>query len=214
MNGQTHRVLGAILAATVIAAACQPADSDVPATTGAGDGQSDLVGVVGCSVTLDALRGYHLLDGKTMWPPEGLNYGLGTISAWAEPDTEYWRQFEMMLEANSGTTAIWWQLCAGNGDDSLENALMVLDVVNQLAPEAEIYVSAQPGYSESHVCPIAGADGPDDMARIAEALVSDHGVGIGPDMSVLAVEFLRDNCHADRAGREIQGQILIDFFGA
>lgn len=170
------------------------------------------VGVVGCSVTLDAVRGYGRIGGSRIWPGNELNYGLGTVSAWAEIDTEFWDQFEAALREYPDTEDIWWQLCAGSGEDSLDEATQTLAMLRSVAPEVSIYVSSQPSYEPDHVCPIAGPTGPDDMASIADSLVAEHGVLPGPEMGVLPDERLRDNCHADQEGAEEQGRILLDFF--
>ncbi|HVR79543.1 MAG TPA: hypothetical protein VMS99_14265 [Acidimicrobiia bacterium] len=171
------------------------------------------VGVVGCSVTLDAVRGYGRIGGSRIWPESEFNYGLGTVAAWAETDTRYWEQFEAGLEEYPDTKDVWWQLCAGSGDDSLDEAIQALSMLRSLAPGVSIYVSAQPSYSPGHVCPIAGPMGPDDMASLVEALVAEHGALPGPDMGVLPDERLRDNCHSDQEGAEEQGRILLGFFG-
>lgn len=186
-------------------------DPDETTSTPAADGTP--IGVVGCSVTLDAVRGYGRIGGSRLWPGNELNYGLGTVSAWAEPDTEFWQQFEADLTEYADTSQIWWQLCAGNDDDSLDEALETLAMLRSLAPDASIYVSAQPSYSQDHVCPIAGPSGPDEMAAIAGVLVNEHEVLEGPDMGTFQTERLRDNCHVDRQGAEEQGRILLDFFG-
>lgn len=166
-------------------------------------------------MTLDAVRGYQRLGGSRIWPAADLNYGLGTVSAWADAgaDEDFWQQFAEALNQHPDTGEVWWQLCAGQGDDSLDRALETLMQLRALAPDASVYVSAQPTYSPGHVCPIAGPSGPGEMADIAAELVADHGVLPGPDMGVLAENRLRDNCHADLAGLEEQGQILSDFFG-
>lgn len=190
------------------ASTTSPAETTSTSATGGGP-----VGVVGCSVTLDAVRGYGRLGGSRIWPANELNYGLGTVSAWAGADDGFWELFEAGLAENPDTDQVWWQLCAGNESDSLEEALQILERLRSLAPEATIYVSAQPSYSPDHLCPVAGRSGPDEMAAIADTLIAEHDVSEGPDMGVLADERLRDNCHADQQGKEDQGRILLEFFG-
>ncbi len=191
-----------------------------PTTADLNDGSKDAaaqapIGYVGCSVTLDAVRGYRRLEGSRLWAPDDLAYGLGTISAWADPDpaNDYWADFSAMLEARPETAAIWWQLCAGQGpDDTLDGALKVLERLSLLAPGVPVYVSAQPGYSTGHLCPIAGYDGPAQMQTIADQLVDDPRVMRGPALDPLSTDDLRDNCHADRRGQALQGEQLIAFF--
>jgi hypothetical protein len=101
----------------------------------------------------------------------------------------------------------------------VENARAVLDEIKRSAPEATIYVSAQPSYSDpdsavEHVCSIAGADGPSRMEELAAKLVSEGEVEQGPVLGPLTTDMLvSDGCHANSEGELFMGQQLADFFG-
>lgn len=199
----------------------------------AGTGQTkaavnaDQIGYVGCSMTVDAVEGYLELGGGSLWPSAEENYSSGGVTYWAENLSginSYWDWFQEALIDQPNTTVIWWQLCAlskqdGNDQTLLEDARAVRDEIKRLAPDATIYVSAQPSYSNpnsavEHVCSIAGADGPSRMEALAAKLVSEGGVEQGPVLGPLTPDLLLDDgCHANSEGELFMGQQLADFFG-
>lgn len=189
--------------------------------------KADQIGYVGCSMTVDAVEGYLELGGGSLWPSAEENYSSGGVTYWAENLSginSYWDWFQQALIDRPDTTVIWWQLCAlskqdGNDRTLLEDARAVRDEIKRLAPEATIYVSAQPSYSDpgspaDPVCRIAGADGPQRMEELAAELVSEGGVEQGPVLGPLTPDLLLDDgCHANSEGELFMGQQLADFFG-
>ncbi|WP_026223255.1 thrombospondin type 3 repeat-containing protein [Methylosarcina fibrata] len=188
---------------------------------------AEQIGYVGCSMTVDAVEGYLELGGGSLWPSAEENYSSGGVTYWAENLSginHYWDWLQEALIDQPDTTVIWWQLCAlskqdGNDRTLLEDARAVRDEIKRLAPEATIYVSAQPSYSDPNspvdpVCRIAGANGPQRMEELAAELVSEGGVEQGPVLGPLTPDLLLDDgCHANSEGELFMGQQLADFFG-
>lgn len=176
----------------------------------------EIVGLVGCSMTIDAVEGYASLGGTAMWPLIGLDYGQGAVARWGDihGSLGFWERFDAALENEPATGSFWWQLCtSGARKDNFDHALVILSELEQRLPEASIYVSAQPGYADGHVCPLAGPDGPDLMEELAAALVETEKVLAGPTLSPLQPDQLVDDCHAGREGKAQMGTELLDFFG-
>lgn len=177
-----------------------------------------MVGYVGCSVIVNAAEGYHLVGGAEMWPGRGVPFGGGTIGRWAleigRADTQYWSGFERLLDEQP-PASIWWGLCTGKTGrgDRLEVALDVLAEIERIAPGLPVFVSAQPGYAEGHVCDISGEDGPETMAALVDRLVSEGHTLAGPRLGPLAAEQTVDGCHANEAGKRLLGEQLVAFFG-
>lgn len=186
----------------------------LPETTTSG--VAGLVGMIGCSMTIDAVEGYVRVGGSGMWPVNGLGYGQGAIARWSEieGDGGFWRSFDAALEKQDATATVWWELCtSGSRMDDLEQALIVLDGIEARLPGATVYVSAQPEYTDGHVCNLAGARGPEVMQQLAAELVETGRVVAGPVLSRLQPSQLVDTCHANAEGKRQMGQELLDFFG-
>src|SRR2546423_9723277 len=135
------------------------------------------IGVIGCSNSRDTVIGYQLDGGARLWQLSPGQYGGGTLVAWTENNLNntYWSQFELLLSQHPDTTRIWWSLCTHPTDTDAQNrqaAAAILAKVQQLVPNAVIYVSAINGYVASHVCSLLGAAGPSRMQALAEARVS------------------------------------------
>lgn len=177
------------------------------------------VGYLGCSMTVNAIEGYHSEGGTTLWSEVG-DFGGGTISAWAgllPTSKTYWSGFDAILAKNPGTKAVWMELCisvkkGGTANDTYENALIVRQEVLKRIPNAVIYVSAQPMYTEGHVCGIAGADGPQKMQEIADKLVANGLAKKGPVLGPLATGQTADPCHANASGKSTMGKQMVEFF--
>ena len=174
-----------------------------------------VVGVVGCSMTVDAAVGYRRQGGTSLWPTPGLGYGGGSVARWSDPEDKRGlrESFAAALRSEPDTDAIWWQLCtSGSAEDNFDNALVVLTELETLVPEAEIYVSAQPDYLAGHVCESAGPGGPARMSRLADELVATGRVNVGPSLSPLAAAELVDTCHAGDVAVDQMGAELLAFF--
>ena len=193
--------------------------STAPTTTSRADqplilGESS-VGYLGCSMTRDAVLGYHAAGGSLIWPVAG-EYAGGSLSLWARRigTSEAWRIFQQSLDAYPDTHAIWLELCTTDRESGvgLDEALIVVSELEDRLPTGSIFVSAQPGYTQGHVCSTAGIDGPAEMADLAGLVVETGRALAGPEMGPLAQSQTRDGCHANEEGRQLMGEQLLAFF--
>ena len=169
---------------------------------------------------MNAINGAHTLGSTRFWYPLP-TYGGGGIWKWAQNLTStstYWTAFDAAYQAQP-CNIIWWQLAAVATDKANEtyaNAVIVLNEIKRRIPGVIVYVSAQPFYTPStHVCSIAGSDGPSRMASLVDQLVNNGLCLRGPVMGPLdEATMLRpnDTCHANTTGENFEGQQLIDFF--
>jgi hypothetical protein len=166
----------------------------------------------------NAAEGYQLAGGDNMWSFRA-PYGGGTIGRWNDDITSdrgrYWGGFAKELDLSRNTTVVWWNLCTAKAGphDSYENAVLILDEIQAQIPGVVVYVSAQPAYTDGHVCELAGPGGPEAMQEIADQLIAEGLVLEGPRMGPLQKSETRDGCHANEDGMEVLGQQLLDFFG-
>ncbi len=175
------------------------------------------IGLVGCSMTVGAADGYRQVGGVSLWPGSGLGYGRGTVHRWAQAgstDLGFWESFATSVERHGRPEAVWWQLCtSGVHEDDLGHALAVLEEIEGRLPGVSVFVSAQPDYTDGHVCASASPGGPEAMQLLVEALVESGRVMQGPVLSPLDPSRLVDSCHADDAGERDMGRELLEFFG-
>lgn len=174
----------------------------------------ETIGYIGASVTIDCIDGYTRVGGTRFWPQVGTAYNGGGIAHWAGSADQLWPTFDSLLAQFPDTKTIWWQLVTRQQDpaDNFSNALLVLDLLHQRIPDAVVYVSAEQDYSGGHVCPNGGADGATRMQAVADQLVAGGFVLPGPLMGPLSPTQLRDDCHANPAGKTLLGTQLKDFF--
>jgi hypothetical protein len=176
------------------------------------------IGYMGCSMTTDAVIGYQTVGGTALWQAGEGDYSGGALDLWGNRAgaNQMWTRFQEKLDANPGTTVLWWELCtteAGKTED-FELGLAVLDEIEvRLGGGATVYVSAQPAY-DGHVCPTSGPNGPAEMQVLAAQLVGTGRVLAGPFQGPLNESQTRDLCHASESGRLILGNQVLAFFGA
>jgi hypothetical protein len=186
---------------------------------------ADRVGYVGCSMTKNAVEGYHAIGGQKFWPVIQ-SYGGGSVYWWARgigKNDVMWNDFKAYLAAQP-PSKIWVQWCTRAGESqqlNQQSALKVIAEIKRLAPGVPIYVSAQPGYYLPHSCSVSGIDGPLRMELLARQTVALPG----PDMGDLKSKYQApsippgdethpDGCHANPFGREtVLGPRLKAFFG-
>ncbi len=177
------------------------------------------VGYLGCSITVNAIEGYHSLNGKTLWQGEIGEFGGGGISAWSDLTSTsnlYWQGFTELLETHPRTSTIWIELCTSARRaeyDTYDNLLAIRNQILSLIPNATIYVSAQPDYLDGHVCGIAGNDGPMKMQSFVDQLVASGLAEQGPIIGPLTKSQTTDGCHANKEGKDLMGRQLKEFFG-
>ncbi len=205
---------------TTTTTATEPSTTTTATRDGADSVSGELegtVGYVGCSMSQNSVEGYEAVGGTNMWTFR-LPYGGGTIGRWNDGLSgrgDYWGGFDKALDLNPDTSSVWWNLCTvkGSPQDSFENAVSVLDEIQNRIPGVDVFVSAQPPYADGHVCALAGDGGPELMEQLAQQLVDAGLVQQGPDMGPLTKAETRDGCHANEDGQQILGQQLLDFFG-
>jgi hypothetical protein len=180
-------------------------------TVPAQPGDGEVIGLLGCSMTRDAVDGYIALGGTQVWDLDD-QYGNGSVTRWALPQSPLWGRFDRILEQYPGTEFLWWHLCTAHSEDTtMDLAQIVLGKLRERLPDATLYISAQPDYSGGHVCEIAGVDGPGLMEDLAATLI-EMGEGlVGPEQGPLAKSDTNDGCHANDAGKVILGGQLADF---
>ena len=187
-------------------------------STGAGStGISGPIGFIGCSMSNNAVGGYTATGGTLFWPVQE-GYSGGGVGKWAGDlgsNSVYWNAFQGAYDL-APAKAIWWQLCALDSDsanETLSAVQKVYDEIKRRAPEAIVFISAQPAYTNGHVCSIAGSTGPERMQSLADQFVTTQQVLRGPVMEPLQLDMLSDGCHANSAGSAFMGQQLMEFFG-
>jgi hypothetical protein len=183
-------------------------------TQSGGGGIAGPVGYIGASVTVYAIDGHRQVGGTSLWPSVGPDYGGGSISRWATDGNQYWNTFDELRAQFPQTKTIWWELVTQNQNsaDNFDNALRVLALLRQRMPDAVIYVSAQEDYTDGHVCPNSGADGPARMQAVADQLVAGGHALPGPIMGPLRPDEMETDCHPNTAGQAVLGNQLRDFF--
>ncbi len=192
-------------------------------TTASGRGTGP-VGVVGCSITEDAMAGYVAVGGTRLWadpsPATGsYGYGLGFVDRWADPNGVggyLWSMFDQMARATP--TAIWWQLCMDLSpakptvEGTHAQAVTTIGLLRNRFPGTPVFVSAFPSYDPPLHC------GYDEFTWIANQvvarLIADGVASAGPVLSPLDVDTqLRDWCHPNTVGITNWGNQLRSFFG-
>jgi len=115
----------------------------------------DSIGFVGCSLSINAVNGYHTLGGAQIWPGGNSGYAGGGLSLWVSQlktgntgTGSYWSKFSSMLAAHPRPRAIWWELCPNADATSVtyDDALLALTEIKRLAPTAQVYVTGVPIY--------------------------------------------------------------------
>lgn len=191
----------------------------VPAT-GHAPGSSTY-GVVGCSNTEGAVRGYTAASTLDLLLAGDL--GGGSIREWGDPldadYTFYWDQYTQ-LRPTGGYQAVLWQPCIRATDHAgvmtAEHqawADVIVARIRELDPGVTIH--AVPLNFFEQECPASGLEGPAVTAEIVDWARSEHGLARGPDLGPLAPnQLLRDLCHPNSAGRAILGAQLVDYLDA
>jgi len=76
------------------------------------------LGVVGCSNTVEHIRGYHTVSEiDKFWDSTTIPYAGGTVTEWGKGGTAYWTDFEANA-ASQPPSAVWIQICLRGSDSS------------------------------------------------------------------------------------------------
>lgn len=178
------------------------------------------IGYIGCSNTRETVEGYHYTGGMKMWPYER-RYGSGTVRDWAndvEEGSVYWEVFDGLMEEYPKTKTIWWELCIMDEDraTSYEQANTVLKEIRERIPDAVIYVSPLPPYTEG-VCEITGTFGLEKAKELARELDDkNQDVFAGPILGPMTqADTANDGCHLSSPdGKRKLGNQMRLFFDA
>ena len=170
--------------------------------------------VVGCSQTRDAVFGYNeVADDGAFGPSTAAQYlGGGSIEAWANPASRYWRDFDEL--AGPENDAMWLMICwhaVRSVDADVEMVRSVIDrAIETIGRDVPVYVSGLNDWDPRSLCP--RGDFPASV-ELADAVVAEGLALRGPDLGPLLREHTDDGCHGNRAGNELMGRQLVEFFG-
>jgi hypothetical protein len=182
----------------------------------------DSIGFVGCSLSINAYNGYHSQGGAQIWPGGETGYAGGGLSVWVNQlksgnlENSYWSKFSTMLTKYPGPRAIWWELCPNADASSVtyDDAVLALDKIRQMAPNAKVYVTGVPVYPlDGAHCSINTDAGAQATMDLADQLVAGGAALKGPTLSLLTSSQVADGCHANQEGEGVWGKDLLDLFG-
>ncbi|MBA3758593.1 hypothetical protein H0X10_03110 [Candidatus Saccharibacteria bacterium] len=182
-----------------------------------------LTGYLGCSMTRDAVNGYHVGGGTEMW--ERIDYSAGVLTSWQVTSKQpvgtntYWQKFATGLASHPGTDSIWWNLCLGDDmqrsgteEDFYQAAVNILNELRKRVGTMPIYASSTPEYENPARCKLTTPEGPARTQRIIDRLVDNGLVAQGPIYPKLLNNQLADDCHPNAAGQASVGNVLRQFF--
>jgi len=225
LHERFHPLWAAVAAIALTAGLALPgcdSGSDAPQSPTDPDGGGDLVaavfGAVGCSQTRDVVQGYHRVGAGYFWPAETfLDYGGATIDQWSNPGNRHWDLFQNGVDS-FGVDGVWFQVCVLERFDpnptatDLMQAEAIVDEIRRRAPGVTIYVSPLNDY-RGVICSTSGPEGPEVATAIADHLMMLGMAQAGPIVGPLSRDTtVGDNCHANNAGKLLQGEQLAAFF--
>ncbi len=176
---------------------------------------STLVGVVGCSQTTTAWRGWIETGDDGVWRFV-LGYAGGDIVKWAGdiPNGDYWMRLDANIAGNGQATAVWWQIC-----DRLLNpgttadAEAVLAEIQHRVPGASVYASPLAEFERPETCTKMNL--PNSNALV-DHLVNSGLAQRGPDLPLVLDAWIQPpqgdgECHVGADGRAAFGAALAAF---
>ena len=100
------------------------------------------IGYAGCSMTTDAVQGYHAVGGKHFWQ-DSVRYGGGSIVRWTSENYThvFWSRLKESMEKYPDTKTIWVQLCSMRFDalnDGYEVVVWYIREIRKRYPGVEI----------------------------------------------------------------------------
>lgn len=180
------------------------------------------VGYVGCSNTMQTIAAYWFSGGMTLWAfdeKELHQYDGGAVANWAnenEKDYEhFWGTFDRYVEKSPNTKAIFWQLCIRQDEPTpYSDGVKVLQMIREKIPNATIYVSPLPQYTNGNVCEITGTEGIARAVALAKELDErNEDVVPGPELGPMSpVMTDKDGCHLSEEGLKVLGKQMRLFF--
>ena len=173
------------------------------------------VGIVGCSQTSNAWRGWLGITNSNVWNLV-TGYGGGDISEWSRsiPNGDYWARLDANAGGNAPATAIWWQICdlvrrPGNFGD----AEAVLDEIKRRVPGATIYVSSLADFERPQTCEKQDIE---NSRRLADFIVNTGRAQPGPVLPMVLDRWIQGSggdgrCHVGSEGKEAFGMVVASF---
>jgi hypothetical protein len=200
-----HHLLAKDLAYLIV----QPWSEPAPAA-------SAEIGYVGCSATSDAVEGYHEQSTEhRLWPVYDVNGAA--LTAWANPGSRYWERFDAMIAAHGTPELVWVQLCLRQWRDRNPAAWdgppfsaveELREILKAHAPGIPVVISGLNSYE-----PHAQTSAPWGYTRDLAGWAVHRGLaGAGPALGPLTKATMRDDVHANDAGRTLLGAQLVEYF--
>jgi hypothetical protein len=188
----------------------QPSPSPTPTPSGG----THSMGYIGCSMAENTAQGYAADGGTRMWGPYAT--GGDVVQSWTDPGSSAWQLFDQQAAMFGKPVAVWVQVCVfTNGATYAEVQQMIANTRLHAASGVKIFISGQPQYDPGHVCPLAGASGPqltDTLAKQAGADPTQNVTYVG-QFHLTNSEVVSDGCHANTAGQADLGRQALAFWG-
>lgn len=173
------------------------------------------VGLVGCSLTGQAVAGYHESSTEhALWPMPP--YGSGTLRGWAQG--VFWARFDSLLAVH-GADAIWWNICISpeqmsDVDQQPLQAAQVYYGIRQRLPTVPIYVSPMNVYQVGVLDSWTAAQRRTVQLEqwITTVLPTLHGPVLGPLDAEYTLLWGPTDPHLTSAGEAFVGRQLVDVF--
>lgn len=173
------------------------------------------VGVIGCSQTSNAWRGWLDTGDSTVWRLF-TGYGGGDVSEWARsiPNGDYWARFDSNIDGNPAATAIWWQICdIVRRPGTLGDAQAVLEEIQRRVPEATIYVSSLADFEKPQTCQKQDIE---NSRRLADFIAGTGRAQAGPVLPMVLDTWIQGsggdgNCHVGSEGKAAFGMSVATF---
>jgi hypothetical protein len=113
---------------------------------------------------------------------------------------------------------VWVQICifANPGATYTEVKELIANARQHAAAGAQIFITGQPQYDDpSHVCSLAGANGPQLTDSLAQQAAADptQNVTYPGKFHLADSEVVSDGCHANTAGQASLGRQALSFWG-
>jgi len=172
------------------------------------------MGFIGCSMAENTAQGYVADGGTRMWGP----YGTGglVVQSWTNTNSSAWQLFDQQVGRFGRPTAVWVQICVfTNGATLNEVRQMIANARQHAATGATIFITGQPQYDPGHICPLAGANGPQLTDNLARQAAADSTLNVRylGQFRLTNSQVVSDGCHANTAGQAALGNQALAFWG-
>ncbi len=178
-----------------------PSPTPSPSTSPSTSPGVHTMGYIGCSMAANTAQGYAADGGTRMWGAYG-TYG-DVVQDWTSTNSSAWQLFDQQAATFGKPTAVWVQICIfTSGATIAEVDQMIANTRMHAAPGVTIYITGQPEYDPGHVCPLAGAGGPELTDSLAQQAAADptQNVIYKGTFHLTNSEVVSDGCHANTAG--------------